>query len=180
MKRKAALAILLAALGVAVPAQPVAAAGLGQLIAPASTCPGQSDPGAPLAVQERTMRCLTNFARSGRGLAEMAESAALGRAARHKSADILRCDSFSHQACGREFTYWMERFGDCASAAESIAWGTGSLGSVHAIFRAWMHSAGHRENILGPYEEIGVGLRVGKLDGHSGAHVWTQDFGSRC
>ena len=29
-------------------------------------------------------------------------------------------------------------------------------------------------------EDTGVGLRVGTLDGWSGAHVWTQHFGSRC
>jgi uncharacterized protein YkwD len=77
----------------------------------------------------------------------------------------------------------MERFGylrGCASAGENIAWGTGELGTVRSIFRAWMRSPGHRENILGPYEEIGVGLRIGSLDGNQRAHVWTQDFGSRC
>ena len=48
---------------------------------------------------------------------------------------------------------------------------------MRSIFSAWMHSAGHRENILGPYGQIGIGLRVGGLDGHGGAHVWTQEFG---
>ena len=37
---------------------------------------------------------------------------------------------------------------------------------------------GHRENILGSYGQIGIGLRVGGLDGHGDAHVWTQHFGS--
>jgi len=176
-----ALAILLAALAVAVLAQPAAAAGPDRLIAPASACPGQADPGAPTAAQERAMRCLTNFARRGRGLPVMAASAPLRRAALHKSADILRCDSFSHEACGREFTYWIERSGyrGCA-LGENIAWGNGGLGSVRSIFRAWMRSPGHRENILGSYEEIGIGLRIGALEGHGGAHVWTQDFGSPC
>jgi hypothetical protein len=36
------------------------------------------------------------------------------------------------------------------------------------------------ENILGPYEEIGIGLRVGGLEGNAGAHVWAQDFGASC
>ena len=183
MKRRAILATLLGGLAIAVPVQPAVAGGLEQLIAPASACPGQSDPGAPLVAQERAMRCLTDFARQGRGLPGMTASVSLQRAARHKSADILRCDSFSHEACGREFTYWMERFGylgGCASAGENIAWGTGALGSVRSIFRAWMRSPGHRENILGPFEEIGIGLRLGELEGSSGAHVWTQDFGSKC
>jgi uncharacterized protein YkwD len=183
VKRRAAATIVLAALVVAILAQPAAAAPSERLIAPVSACPGQSDPAASPATQERAMRCLTNFARRGRGLPPMAAVQSLERAARRKSADILRCDSFSHEACGRAFTYWMERFGylgDCSSAGENIAWGTGSLGSVRSIFRAWMKSPGHRENILGPFEEIGVGLRIGRLEGSPGAHVWTQDFGSRC
>jgi uncharacterized protein YkwD len=51
---------------------------------------------------------------------------------------------------------------------------------VRPIFRAWMRSAGHRENILGPYEEIGIGLRIGALEGNPAAHVWAQDFGAPC
>jgi uncharacterized protein YkwD len=43
-----------------------------------------------------------------------------------------------------------------------------------------MNSSGHRRNILGPYEDIGIGLQVGELEGSGGAHVWTQQFGSRC
>ena len=151
------------------------------LLAPASACPGQSDPGGPNGVQVKAMRCLVNFARQGRGLTELAAAVPLDRAAGHKSADILRCDEFSHEACGRPFTYWIEHLGyPACGAGENIAWGTGSLGSPRAIFRAWMHSAGHRENILGAYDEIGIGLRTGKLAGSSGAHVWTQDFGKRC
>jgi len=39
---------------------------------------------------------------------------------------------------------------------------------VRSIFRLWMHSPGHRANILGPYDEIGIGLRVGSLEGSGG------------
>ena len=126
------------------------------------------------------MRCLVNFARQGRGLPPYAPSALLNRAAAHKSADILSCGEFSHEACGRPFSYWMEKLGyPACSAGENIAWGSGRLGSPRSIFRSWMRSQGHRENILGPFEEIGIGLRVGSLEGYSGAHVWTQNFGSR-
>jgi uncharacterized protein YkwD len=182
--RKAPLAILLVALVAGViPAPPAGAAGLGTLIAPTSACPGQAGPSAPVALQERSMLCLVNFARRGRGLGEMTVAPTLARAADRKSADILRCDSFSHEACGRPFTYWMRRFGylrRCASVAENIAWGSGEQGGARSIFRAWMRSSGHRENILGPYEEIGVGLRLGDLEGRSEVRVWTQDFGGKC
>jgi uncharacterized protein YkwD len=184
MKNRVALTVLIAAVsaaGALAIVSPAGAAGLERLIAPSSACPNQTDLGARPGVQVRAMRCLTNLVRRGRGLPALADAAALDRAAGHKSADILRCDDFDHAACGREFTFWIERFGfgACASA-ENIAWGTGRLGDVRSIFSAWMRSSGHRENILGPYEEVGIGLRVGNLEGNSGAHVWTQDFGTPC
>jgi uncharacterized protein YkwD len=149
--------------------------------APAAGCSGQDDAGAAAAAQERTMLCLVNQARSHRGLRSLAPSAALARSAGRKSGDILVCDEFSHEACGREFTYWIERvgYGGCGWA-ENIAWGSGRRGTPRSIFDVWMHSAGHRRNILGPFDDVGIGLQAGRLEGNGGAHVWTQQFGSRC
>jgi uncharacterized protein YkwD len=144
-------------------------------------CAGQGDAGAPAAVQELAMLCLVNAARQQRGLDPLAAPASLARAAARKSADILRCDEFSHEACGREFTYWIERAGyrGCREG-ENIAYGGGRYATASSIFRRWMRSSGHRRNILGPYVDIGIGLRVGELDGYGGAHVWTQEFGTPC
>lgn len=125
------------------------------------------------------MLCLVNGARGSRGLTPLSAQSSLARAADRKSGDILRCDEFSHEACGREFTYWFDRVGyrGCREG-ENIAYATGSYATPRAIFKLWMHSAGHRRNILGPYREIGIGLRLGNLEGASDAHVWTQEFGS--
>lgn len=127
------------------------------------------------------MLCLVNRTRKAHGLDPFAAPASLVRAAGRKSGDILRCDEFSHEACGREFTYWIERVGyrGCREG-ENIAFGSGGYSTPRAIFRLWMHSSGHRENILGPYADIGIGLRIGSLEGHRGAHVWTQEFGTPC
>jgi len=183
--RRACLTFLCASLLLAGAALPAPAADLGGLIAPARACPGQSNPDAPAVEQERAMRCMTNFARRRSGLRPLGGSALLDRSAARKSADIIRCDEFSHRACHRRFTFWIERVGytagrDCWRAAENIAWGTGVLGSVRSIFRAWINSSGHRENILGRFGQIGIGLRVGGLEGSWRAHVWTQHFGARC
>jgi uncharacterized protein YkwD len=159
-----------------------AGGGIGRLLAPATACPHQNQPTAPSAQQIRAMRCMTNYARTHSGLEPLTGSKPLFQAADRKAADIVRCDEFSHEACGREFTYWMKHFGyisgDCWTAAENIAWGTGPIGSARAIFGAWLRSPGHRENILGPYAEIGIGLRIGSIEGSSGAHIWVQEFGS--
>ena len=89
---------------------------------------------------------------------------------------------FSHTSLdGSTFVTRVTRAGYTGwrALAENIAWGSGGLGTPASIFRAWMHSQGHRENILGPYEDTGIGLQTGRLEGIAGAHVWTQEFGSR-
>jgi uncharacterized protein YkwD len=150
-------------------------------IAPPSACPGQTQPGLSAEEQVGVMFCMTNFARASHGLAPLTANRQLSRAAEEKSADILGCDEFTHEACGRPFQFWMQRYGylkGCWRAAENIAWGTGGYATVGAIFTAWLESPEHHENILGPYREIGIALRVGDLEGNEEAAVWTQDFGS--
>jgi uncharacterized protein YkwD len=158
-----------------------AAAERANVIAPATACPHQGSRAAAAGLQLKAMLCMTNYARRASGLKPLTLARPLAEAADHKSADILRCDEFSHEACGHEFTYWIERFGythGCWSAGENIGYGTGSLGSVRNIFSAWINSSGHRANILGEFTDIGIGHRIGTVEGSAGAVVWTQDFGS--
>jgi len=150
-------------------------------VAPASTCPGQTATGLSAEEQAGVMFCMTNYARAAHGLAPLALNRQLGRAAEQKSADIVSCDEFSHEACGRPFQFWIQRYGylkGCWRAAENIAWGTGSYATVGSIFTAWLESPEHHANILGPYREIGIGMRDGEVEGEEDAAVWTQDFGS--
>jgi uncharacterized protein YkwD len=185
MKRAIPLVLLIAALAAYAAPPPAIASGRGvaHLIAPPETCPGE---GLASSIDERraAMRCLVDFARRHAGLHELADSAELDRSASDKSADILRCDSFSHFACGRDFTYWMGRVGylsaRCWRAGENLAWGSGRSGSVRTAFSLLIHSPEHRENILGDYSVIGIGLGVGTLAGNRDAQVWTQHFGSHC
>jgi uncharacterized protein YkwD len=171
------VAIAVALLLIAVPS---AAA---SLIAPVTTCRDQTKAGSPTA-QEQAMRCMTDFARSQAGLGALADSPQLDLSAEDKGADVLRCDSFSHTACGREFTYWMQQAGylseTCWHVGENLAWGIGAYGTVRSIFRAWMRSPEHRHNILGDYEALGLNRQVGELEGQVGTVVWTAHFGSHC
>jgi len=182
--RKLIAALFAAALITALIAAPAQARRLSTLVAPTSVCSHQTDLGDSTAVQEQAMRCMTNFAREHDGLGSLGNAAALDRSAARKSGDILRCDNFSHFACDRPFTYWMQRSGylaaRCWRAGENIAWGTMSQGTVRSIFVAWLHSPEHRANMLGRYSQIGINLSVGSLEGNRDAHVWTQDFGSHC
>jgi uncharacterized protein YkwD len=151
-----------------------------EIAASASPCPFEGAANAAASAQEKAMLCLVNRARGRRGLGSLGAPSSLAGAAERKSGDILRCDEFSHEACGREFTYWIERsgYGGC-SWGENIAYGSGSYATPRRIFGLWMHSSGHRRNILGSFTDIGIGLRVGELEGNGGVHVWTQEFGSR-
>jgi uncharacterized protein YkwD len=184
MARKLPIAIMALVLVAALFAGAAQARRLSTLVAPPSACAHQTDLGDSFAVQERAMRCMTDYAREHDGLGKLADAADLTRSAAKKSGDIIRCDSFSHEACGRQFTYWMQRSGylaaRCWRAGENIAWGTGGHATVRSIFVAWLHSPEHRANLLGRYSSIGIGLRIGGLQGHGQAHVWTQDFGSHC
>ena len=115
-----------------------AAAGL---MAPAGTC--AAAPRGAVA-EEATMLCLTNYARAQSGDPALEPAVALQDSASEKAEDIVRCDTFSHYACGREFTYWIRANGYLSSACwhvgENLAWGTGEYGTVNSIFRAWLRS----------------------------------------
>jgi uncharacterized protein YkwD len=154
------------------------------LIAPSDLCPGEAEATAATAVQLEAMRCMVDFARRQSGLAPLSESEPLDRSADAKAADILRCNDFSHSACGRSVDFWLERVGyiptRCWRVGENLAWMGGRDSTARDVFELLIHSPPHRANILGPYSEVGIGLRTGDLDGHDAAHVWTQHFGTHC
>jgi uncharacterized protein YkwD len=147
-------------------------------------CGGELGLGAPAPAQEATMLCLVNDARARFELPPMSQSPQLRESAVDKADDLLRCDEFSHTACGRPFYYWIDENGymsaPCWRVGENLAWGVEEDGTVGAIFRAWMRSPTHRANILGNFDETGIELRVGPLGGLSGVHLWTEHFGSHC
>jgi uncharacterized protein YkwD len=177
VRRSATIAVLSVAAVLQLPGSAATAAEAG---ASRVGCPGQGNATAPATVQERAMLCLVNRARANRGLEALAAPGSLAGSAARKSADVLRCDDFSHSACGRDTGYWPDRFGYDGCVGENIAYSFGRSATPRAIFRLWMNSAGHRENILrASYDDIGIGLKVGTLEGAGNAHVWTQQFGIR-
>lgn len=153
------------------------------LIAPLDVCRNQHLSAGSLDARD-SMLCMTNFARSAQGLKRYHHADVLDSTAGRKAADIFRSNAFSHQACGRDFEFWLRRYGylrsRCWFAGENIAWGGGNLGTVRSIFQAWMNSTGHRQAILSKsYTDMGVGDRRGTFYGYSGSSVWVQHFGSQ-
>jgi uncharacterized protein YkwD len=182
MRHKLPLLAALAALSIVTVAPAAAQAG-GYLIASPAACPGQNRLRAPASSQETTMRCMIDFARTRAGLGGLTDVTALDESARDKGQDILSCDSFSHYACEREFTYWMQQSGYLSTpywhVGENLAWGVGREGTVRSLFRALMGSPLHRANVLGSYRELGLSMRIGTLEGVPRVHVWTEHFGTQ-
>ncbi|WP_160309630.1 CAP domain-containing protein [Rubrobacter aplysinae] len=109
------------------------------------------------------------------------------RAARKHSADMIARDYFSHRSKGGStLAQRVRREGytprgmSVYRIGENIGWGSGSLGSPRKIHRSWMHSKGHRKNIMNRgYRQVGIGVANGKYKSHDNARMYTVDFGFR-
>lgn len=114
---------------------------------------------------------LVNRVRARAGCSPVTLNAKLSKAARRHSADMAGHRNMSHRGSdgsgpGRRIT----RAGyDWSAYGENVAYG---YPTPAAVMAAWMHSPGHRRNILTcGFREIGVGLA------QPGSY-WTQDFGT--
>jgi uncharacterized protein YkwD len=129
--------------------------------------------------------CLINKRRSRRDLRAVDARDDLNRAARRHSLYMREHGCFAHQCpgegglVGRLGGYLLGALG--WGYGENIAWGEGRNGNPRKIVRGWMHSAGHRHNLLDPrWEHLGVGVVWGRPDRPRGdAGTYTADFGFR-
>ncbi len=97
-----------------------------------------------------------------------------GRASSRKhSQDMADNNFFAHVNLKREspFDRMKKEKIVCVSAAENIAAGSANAIQAH---EGWMNSAGHRVNILGNYETLGVG--VGYNSDSEYKYYYTQNF----
>ena len=127
-----------------------------------------------------TTLCLLNRQRAQRGLGALRSNPQLALAARRHSRDMVVHDFFAHgDVLGRLSRAGYFRGRHAWSVGENIAWGAGSGATPGAIVSMWMHSPGHRANILnGRFHEIGVGLTTGSpVPRVRGAATYTTDFG---
>jgi uncharacterized protein YkwD len=138
-------------------------------------------PGDPAAV-DATL-CLLNKERTSRGLGPLAETASLEKAADRYAADMVARRFFDHVSPGGGT--FMDRIKAAGwsptgswTAGENIAWGTGELGTPASIVDGWMHSPGHRANILnGAFNQIGIGIADGApQEGVDDGGTYVTDF----
>ena len=152
--------------------------------APARSCDGARDaPGDGLRAAERATLCLLNAERRARGLDRLLPDRELRRAALRHSRDMVRRGFFEHEnpdgigpherivAAG----YAPGRNG--FTTGENLATGEPGADDPATIVDGWMHSPGHRRNILRPaFEEIGIGI-VARYEGGGPGATYTTTFG---
>jgi uncharacterized protein YkwD len=150
----------------------------------AAAAPASASPCTAGASARSTTLCLINAQRSAHGVRALRLDHRLSRAARRHSRDMVAHGYFAHDSQnGTGFsariasTGWMTGRSRW-NVGENLAWGTGSLATPRSIVAAWMHSAGHRHNILQPrFRLIGIGIVAGAPAGGSSAATYTTDFG---
>jgi uncharacterized protein YkwD len=176
--------LMIGLLGLAAPAgagdDPYAA-----LLAPTGTCGAAADQlNVDATTAQLAMQCLTNYARAQQSLPALRLSTTLNTAGQAKLASDLSCGEFSHTPCGQPFDNVFATYLKGAASyqiGENIAWGTGSFGTPRQTMSGWLHSTGHRANILtATFAELGIGyLPAQTFQGYSGATLWSQEFGLR-
>ena len=154
----------------------------------AARCRGAgAQPGhASIRTLDRATLCLMNAERRAHGRRGLHASRALGHAASGFAHTMVRRHFFDHVSPSGSTmmsrvraTAYLHRAGSY-SLGENIAWGGGSLGTPRAIVRAWMHSAGHRANLLNPgFRHVGVGIALGVPTPGIWGGTYVTDFGTR-
>lgn len=140
------------------------------------------------AKSENSIFCLLNKERTKRGLKRLHLNQNLGTSSRFQSRDMEKRNYFEHERRGGPtLTQRIRRTGylDNVSAwsiGENIAWGTSEFATPKSLVNAWMHSTGHRRNILRKaFKDVGVGLVMGapekEWDDDKTAVLATTDFG---
>jgi uncharacterized protein YkwD len=165
---------LLAAVAISIGAAPAAAACRGAAAHPTST---------RISTVNKATLCLLNAERKKRGLAPLKENSKLDKASVGHSRDMVRRKYFEHG----DFAGRIKASGYLSGAlsygiGENIAWGGGGYSTPRSIVSMWMHSPGHRANILSrTFKEIGIGIARGAPESGQGgdAATYTTDFGFR-
>jgi len=154
----------------------------------ATNCPGADQ--LPLlsttASAKSATLCLINQQRAANGIAALRSEPTLDAAATSYAQSMVEERFFAHVSPGGQTI--QDRLASYISGTrsysvgENLAWGQSVLGSPASTVNAWMHSQGHRDNILNAgFEEVGVGIvsgspRGGLLD--AGA-TYATEFGFR-
>jgi len=147
-----------------------------------SSCAGSTSEPASALAAEHAMVCVLNFARVRDGLRALPVSAKLNRSSRLKALDIVRCQQFSHEACGKDAHAVADAVGYPEIPwGENIYAGSGPFMPARVAADGWLNSEHHRENLFRPqWTEQGIAVVVASsLNGRHHVAVWVSEFGER-
>jgi uncharacterized protein YkwD len=179
------------ALAVCVPGMAGVAAGAARALPPelpvgvAATCTGgAATPRADnLPELAAAVTCLVNAERVGAGLRPLAPNPQLRTASQRMASLMVSQQFFAHDTPdGRTLLDRVRPTGYISgrwALGENLAWGSGALATPQAIVNGWMHSPGHRANILyASFRDVGIGVTLGPpLPSLSGGATYVADFG---
>jgi uncharacterized protein YkwD len=141
---------------------------------PPASAAGDCTVDATMDSEETAFLALINAHRQQNGLAKLAPSYALTRAAAWKSKDLGENAYFAHDDLART---WVQRVRDCGYGfntyiGENIAAG---VQTAQQAFDLWKNSPGHNANMLGAnYTSIGIGRYY--VSGSPYGWYWTTEF----
>jgi uncharacterized protein YkwD len=145
-------------------------------------CAQSTNASASTADAQAAMICALNYARARDGLKALPVSALLQRSARLKARDIIRCQDFSHGACGKDPHAVADEVGYPNVAwGENIYAGPGPFAAARVSADGWLNSAHHRENLFRTeWTEQGISVVIAKrFKGQNNVAIWVSEFGSR-
>lgn len=151
------------------------------LLAVSEACPGADDPAATQTVQRKAIVCLVNVARRQAGRPLLATPPKLQKAAAIKGRGVVACGQLTHTPCGSEPTAALQEAGyRYAWFGENLWLGTWASFSPRQVVESWLHSPGHRANILRPpFRHFGVArVRAERVFGEANTAIWVATFAS--
>jgi uncharacterized protein YkwD len=186
--RRRALSALFAASAALIGVLAPGAAQAGAACANANLQPASAD---DVPAAEAATRCLVNQQRRKRGLRSLKYNRDLQKSSDWQANDMLQYEYFDHQRSGGpSFAGRITRFGYGGSSGyslgENIAWSTADAASPKEIVSMWMHSPGHKANILRrQFKEQAIsavyapGPVGGDFDDNGPLVVYVNQFGTR-
>jgi uncharacterized protein YkwD len=144
-------------------------------------CPGGERTDLPLASQAHAVACLVNFARSRRGLRELAVASILNGASARKARAILRCRNFAHNPCGTDWTTAVRSTGYAGLFGENLYLASGLFGAPRLAVDAWLNSAPHRQNLFrAEWREQGLAVvALDRFGDQRDVSLWVSMLGNR-
>jgi uncharacterized protein YkwD len=144
-------------------------------------CAQSTNASASTADAQGAMICALNYARVRDGLKALPVSPLLERSARLKALDIIRCQDFSHAACGKDPHEVADQVGyPNVDWGENIYSGPGPFAAARVAADGWLNSPHHRENLFrAEWTEQGISVVVAKhFKGQDNVAIWVSEFGA--